>query len=186
MAQKKKRDKKYRPKTYLMARNPMLKLVDSIMPVDDNRETQDRLELLLTGKKLVSMEEVVEKDFVKVSCYFRIGARLAANFEGNLTEYLKSCHQALRKMHRSWLKSGFYSPNDAEQVNEGIKVVDEMRGQSDKVQITKACELAALQLNRVVDDLVGEKLRFKTNGELYVDDIDFSQSKPSNPACTTS
>lgn len=186
MAQKKKRDKKYRPKTYLMARNPMLKLVDSIMPVDDNRETQDRLELLLTGKKLVSMEGVVEKDFVKVSCYFRIGARLAANFEGNLAEYLKSCHETLRKMHRAWIKSGFYSPNDATQVNDGINIVDEMRGQSDRAQITKACELAALQLNRVVDDLVGEKLRFKTNGELYVDDIDFSQGKPSNPTCGAS
>lgn len=182
MAQKKKRDKKYRPKTYLMARNPMLKLVDSIMPVDDARETQDRLELLLTGKKLVTTEGVVEKDFVKVSCYFRIGARLASNFEGNLGDYMKDCHQTLRKMHRAWVKSGFYSPNDANKVNDGISVVDEMRGQCDKAQIIKACELAALQLNRVVDDLVGEKLRFKTNGEVYVDDIALGSSNSDDPS----
>nr|DAM63325.1 MAG TPA: hypothetical protein [Caudoviricetes sp.] len=169
MAQKKKRDKKYRPQPFAKMRNPMLKLVDSIIPVDEDRETQDRLELLLTGEKLVTMEEVVEKDFVKVSCYFRIGARLTGYFEGDLKSYIRTCHETLRKMHKSWVKSGFYSPNDAKAIRDGIRVVDEMRSNCDKSQITFACELAALQLNRINDDFVGEKLRFKANGEIYVD-----------------
>ena len=169
MAQKKKRDKKYRPTPFAKARTPMLKLVDSIMPIDESKDIQDRLELLLTGKKLVTMEEVVEKDFIKVSCYYRIGARLAGYFEGDLLGYLKNCHATLRKMHKAWVKSGFYSPNDAEAVLDGIRVVDQMRGNCDKSQISFACELASLQLNRVNDDLIGPKLRFKCQGEIYVD-----------------
>lgn len=169
MAQKKKRDKKYHPKT--CARNPMLRLVDSITPIDEAQETQDCLDLLMIGEKFLNRAVTDEKDFVKASCYLRIGARLASHFEGNLATVLNGCHKALRNTHRAWMQGKESGEQDGADVNWGISLVDAMRRQAERAQITNACELAALELNRPVDSLVGEKLRYKLNGEVYVEDV---------------
>ena len=184
MAQKKKRDKKYRPKS--CARNPMLRLVDFAMPIDEEQEVQDCLNLLMIGEKFLNRSVTDEKDFIKASCYIRIGARLASHFEGDLVAVLKNCHEALRNTHKAWVQGKEMGAYDAAEVNWGISLVDAMRRQVERVQITNACELAALELNRPVDDLVGAKLRYKLNGEMYVDDIGFSEGKSSDPACSAS